>query len=668
MKKEYNTSIVGRLDRQEENMSIQANRKTALYCRLSRDDELQGESNSITNQKKILSQYAKQNGFFQCEFFIDDGYSGTSFDRPKFQNMITRVANGEIGTVIVKDLSRFGRNHLHVGIYTTEFFPKHNVRFIAINDNVDTATTDMETDISIPIKNIINEIYAVDTSRKIKAVYRAKGMEGKHTGSHPLYGYKKDPNDKEKWIIDEEAAKVVKRIYSLVVSGLGPYQIADLLYKEKVYSPSYYMAMNGYGNRINKEFDTPYRWWGTSVQYIIRREEYLGHTVNFKTIKPSFKNKRRYTNKKENMIIFENTHEAIVDKETWEIANSLLSTTRRPSRDGTVNPLTGKLFCGDCGEKLYNSRGIHYPGSGHYETEKKYDNYLCSTYQKHRNECTAHYIRTEDVRELILEALRNISKYIETNEEEFKNIVISARLEEREKNQKESIKKLNIKKKRLEAIDKLFVKLYEDNISGRINDETFNKIAMQYTDEQSNLKVEVEELQEGTEKLQSVNDNTQQFIKTIKTFTDFSNLTTSMINQLIDKILIYQRKKIGRGKFTRQVDIYFNFIGKFEISREDEINADDEKTDDTRYIHKNSRFLPITKYLKEQEREREIELVFSKVEKLVGKKLCKSARKYASYWYPSHDRPMGNAIYNAGYDVEKVDIGNEKILLKNYNK
>lgn len=191
---------------------------------------------------------------------------------------------------------------------------------------------------------------------------------------------------------------------------------------------------------------------------------------------------------------------------------------------------------------------------------------------------------------------------------------------------------------------------------------------MQYTDEQSNLKVEVEELQEGTEKLQSVNDNTQQFIKTIKTFTDFSNLTTSMINQLIDKILIYQRKKIGRGKFTRQVDIYFNFIGKFEISREDEINADDEKTDDTRYIHKNSRFLPITKYLKEQEREREIELVFSKVEKLVGKKLCKSARKYASYWYPSHDRPMGNAIYNAGYDVEKVDIGNEKILLKNYNK
>ena len=223
MKKEYNTNIVGRLDRQEEKMSIQANRKTALYCRLSRDDELQGESNSITNQKKILSQFAKQNGFFQCEFFIDDGYSGTNFDRPEFQNMITRVANGEIGTVIVKDLSRFGRNHLHVGIYTTEFFPKYNVRFIAINDNVDTFTTDMETDISIPIKNIINEIYAVDTSRKIKAVYRAKGLEGKHTGSHAIYGYKKDPDNKDKWIIDEEAAKVVKRIQLLlfVRSGLA---------------------------------------------------------------------------------------------------------------------------------------------------------------------------------------------------------------------------------------------------------------------------------------------------------------------------------------------------------------------------------------------------------------------------------------------------------------
>ena len=197
MKKEYNETIVGSLDRQEEMMSIQANRKTALYCRLSRDDELQGESNSITNQKKMLSQFAKQSGFFQCEFFIDDGYSGTNFDRPEFQNMITRVANGEIGTVIVKDLSRFGRNHLHVGIYTTEFFPKHNVRFIAINDNVDTFTTDMETDISIQIKNIINEIYAVDTSRKIKAVYKAKGLEGKHTGSHAIYGYKKDPDNKE---------------------------------------------------------------------------------------------------------------------------------------------------------------------------------------------------------------------------------------------------------------------------------------------------------------------------------------------------------------------------------------------------------------------------------------------------------------------------------------
>lgn len=668
MKKEYNTSIVGRLDRQEETMSNQANRKTALYCRLSRDDELQGESNSITNQKKILSQFAKQSGFFQCEFFIDDGYSGTNFDRPEFQNMITKVANGEIGTVIVKDLSRFGRNHLHVGIYTTEFFPKHNVRFIAINDNVDTFTTDMETDISIPIKNIINEIYAVDTSRKIKAVYRAKGMEGRHTGSHPLYGYKKDPDNKEKWIIDEEAAKVVKRIYSLVVSGLGPYQIADLLYKEKVYSPSYYMAMNGYGNRVNKEFDTPYRWWGTSVQCIVRREEYLGHTVNFKTIKPSFKDKRRYTNKKENWAIFENTHEAIIDKETWEIANSLLKTTRRQSRKGTVNPLTGKLFCGDCGEKLYNSRGINYKGTGHYKEDVSYDNYICSTYQKHRNECSAHYIRTEVVRQLILEALKDISKYIENNEEEFKNIVISARLEEREKSQKENIKKLKADKSRLAVIDRLFVKLYEDNIGGRINDETFNKIAMQYTEEQKTLNSEILELEEVTEKLQSVSDNTEQFIKTIKNFTDFSVLTTSMINQLIDKIVIYQKQKLKRYKFTQRIDIYFNFIGKFEIEKDDETKEDTyvEKTEDKRYIHKDSRFTPITEYLKEQERE--IEIDFSKVEELIGRKLCKSARKYPSYWYASDDRPMGNAIYNAGYDIVKVDVKKETIRLINYDK
>ena len=526
----------------------------------------------------------------------------------------------------------------------------------------------METDISIPIKNIINEIYAVDTSRKIKAVYKAKGLEGKHTGSHAIYGYKKDPDNKEKWIIDEEAAKVVKRIYSFVVSGLGPYQIADLLYKEKVYSPSYYMAMNGYGNRINKEFDTPYRWWGTTVQYIVRREEYLGHTVNFKTIKPSFKDKRRYTNKKENWAIFENTHEAIIDKETWEIANSLLNTVRRPSREGTVNPLTGKLFCGDCGEKLYNSRGTNHKGTGHYKEDVRYDNYIYSTYQKHRNECSAHYIRTEVVSELILEALKDISKYIENNEEEFKNIVISTRIEEREKSQKEHIKKLQADKNRLAVIDRLFVKLYEDNASGRINDETFNKIAIQYTEEQNTLNSEILELEEVTEKLQSVSDNTEQFIKTIKSFTDFSILTTSMINQLIDRIVIFQKQKLKRYKFTQRIDIYFSFIGKFEIEKEGEIKETEyiEETEDKKYIHKDSRFSPITNYLKEQGRE--VELEFSKVEELIGRKLCKSARKYPGYWYASDNRPMGNAIYNAGYDIVKVDVKKETIKLINYDK
>ncbi|WP_429862073.1 recombinase family protein [Enterococcus faecalis] len=599
---------------------------------------------------------------------MDDGYSGTNFDRPEFQNMITRVANGEIGTVIVKDLSRFGRNHLHVGIYTTEFFPKHNVRFIAINDNVDTFTTDMETDISIPIKNIINEIYAVDTSRKIKAVYKAKGLEGRHTGSHAIYGYKKDPEDKDKWIIDEEAAKVVKKIYSLVVSGLGPYQIADLLYKEQVYSPSYYMAMNGYGNRVNKEFDNPYRWWGTTVQYIVRREEYLGHTVNFKTIIPSFKDKRRYTNKKENWTIFENTHEAIIDKETWEIANSLLNTVRRPSRYGTVNPLTEKLFCGDCGEKLYNSRGTNHKGTGHCKEDVRYDNYICSTYQKHRNECSAHYIRTKVVRELILESLKDISKYIVDHEEEFKNIVISTRLEEREKSQNEHIKKLKADKNRLAIIDRLFVKLYEDNASGRINDETFNKIAIQYTEGQNTLKDEIVALEEVTEKVQNVSDNTEQFIKIIKNFTDFSILTTSMINQLIDKIVIYQKQKLKRYKFTQRIDICFNFIGRFEMGKDDKIKEDTyvEEKEDKKYINKNSRFLQITEYLKGQDRE--IELDFSNVEELIGRKLCKSARKYPGYWYASDNRPMGNAIYNAGYDIVKVDVKKETIKLINYGK
>lgn len=407
---------------------------------------------------------------------------------------------------------------------------------------------------------------------------------------------------------------------------------------------------------------------GTTVQYIVRREEYLGHTVNFKTIKPSFKDKRRYTNKKENWAIFENTHEAIIDKETWEIANSLLNTVRRPSREGTVNPLTGKLFCGDCGEKLYNSRGTNHKGTGHYKEDVRYDNYICSTYQKHRNECSAHYIRTEVVRELILEALKDISKYIENNEEEFKNIVISTRIEEREKSQKEHIKKLQADKNRLAVIDRLFVKLYEDNASGRINDETFNKIAIQYTEEQNTLNSEILELEEVTEKLQSVSDNTEQFIKTIKSFTDFSILTTSMINQLIDRIVIFQKQKLKRYKFTQRIDIYFSFIGKFEIEKEGEIKETEyiEETEDKKYIHKDSRFSPITNYLKEQGRE--VELEFSKVEELIGRKLCKSARKYPGYWYASDNRPMGNAIYNAGYDIVKVDVKKETIKLINYDK
>ena len=335
-------------------MSRQSNQKiTAGYCRLSRDDELQGDSNSIVNQKAILTKYAQDNGFPNLRLYCDDGFSGTNFQRPGFQKMLKDIEAGLVGVVLTKDMSRLGRDYLRVGFYTEMTFPENGVRFIAINDGVDSAKG--ENDFA-PFRNILNEWYAKDTGKKVRAIYRAKGNEGKHTGNHPLYGYLKDPDDPQRWVIDEEAAAVVRRIFNMTIAGKGAYQIADILSAEKVLCPSAYLAGKGVGNYKNRVFPDPYRWWGTTVTYILNRIEYMGHTVNFKTYKRSFREKNRRTAPQEEWKVFENTHEAIIDKMTWDNAQRLKRTIRRGDRNREANPLTGLMYCGTCGAKMYNDR------------------------------------------------------------------------------------------------------------------------------------------------------------------------------------------------------------------------------------------------------------------------------------------------------------------------
>ena len=360
----------------------------------------------------MLTRYARERNFPNVSVYSDDGWSGTNFERPDWKRLISDIEAGKVGIVLVKDLSRVGRDYLRVGFYTEVTFPQNGVRFIAVNNGVDSANQS-ENDFA-PFLNIMNDFYARDTSKKVSAVYRAKGNKGEHTGNHPIYGYLKDPENKQRWIIDEEAAAVVRRIFRMVIDGKGVYQIADILSEEKVLCPSAYLAAKGVGNRRNNKFEDSYRWWGTTVSYILARVEYMGHTVNFKTFKTCYRDKHRKQAPKEDWKIFENTHEAIIDKTTWETAQKLRRTIRRGDRNREPNPLTGLLYCGECGAKMYNERS---DGDAYHKTPK--DNYVCDSHRKKTTSCTIRFIRSEIVRDLILDALRNVATYARANKEDF---------------------------------------------------------------------------------------------------------------------------------------------------------------------------------------------------------------------------------------------------------
>ena len=545
---------------------------TALYERLSRDDEMVGDSNSIVNQKKMLEDYAKQNGYTNIEHFTDDGYSGGSFDRPDWKRMVAGIEDGSIGTVIVKDMSRIGRDYLQVGFYTEVMFTEKEVHFIAIANGVDNQKR--ESSEFAPFLNIMNEWYIRDSSRKVTTVLRARGMEGKHTTNNAIYGYRKSEEDKNQWVIDEEAAEVVRRIYRMSLEGKGPYEIARILSEEQIERPSYYLAKRGLGTcRSNNNTATPYVWRGATVRDILSKPEYMGHTVNFRSYKESYKDKRAKRTPKEDWVIFKNTQEAIVSEEMWNKVQELRKTVRRTDTVGEANPFTGLLYCADCGAKMYNHRGgagraRNWKGELNGKRRPDRDEYNCSTYnlsrQSYDKQCSQHYIRTEVVRKLVLETIKAVSDYVITNEEEFINRIYST---SRDK-QKESIRSLKRKiaqdTKRVNELNMLMKKLYEDNISGKLSDKRFEFMLSEFENEQDTLEISMENAKAEIEKYESDTVRADKFIELVKRYTDFSELTTPMLNEFVEKILVHEAD-YSSGERVQEVEIYLNFIGKFEL-------------------------------------------------------------------------------------------------------
>lgn len=484
-----------------------------------------GDSNSIINQNKMLEDYANKNGYTNIMHFTDDGYSGGSFDRPAWKKLIEGVENNTIDTVIVKDMSRVGRDYLQVGFYTEVMFREKVVHFIADANSVDSNKT--ESAEFAPFLNIMNEWYIRDSSKKIKTVLKSRGMEGEHhTSNHAIYGYRKDKDNPSKWVIDEEAAEIVRHIFQMSLEGNGPYQIAKILTEEKIEGPSYYLAQRGMGNHIsNYNSAEPYLWRGTTVSNILSRQEYMGHTVNFRTYKESYKSKRNKKAPKEDWIIFENTQEAIIDEETFNTVQKLRKVTRRTDSTGKENPLTGLVYCADCGAKMYNHRGK----AGHKrdwlgrKTDKRRspkDEYICSKYNLARTnfqkECLSHYIRSEVLTKLVLETIQEVSEYVKLNEEEFIKKVYSTSKEQQEKTSKILKKRLAKEEKRISEINSLIRKLYEDNVSGKLSNKHFYMMLKDFEKEQAVLEKSIEQAEETLRDFEEDTIRADKFIALVK--------------------------------------------------------------------------------------------------------------------------------------------------------
>jgi site-specific DNA recombinase len=526
---------------------------TALYCRLSRDDELQGDSNSIKNQKAILQKYADDNGFTNTEFFVDDGYSGTNFDRPDWQRLISLVEEGRIGTIIVKDMSRLGRDYLKVGYYTEVLFPGSDIRFIAINNNVDSANQ-QDSDFT-PFLNIINEWYAKDTSKKIRAVFKSKGESGKPLCTNPPYGYIKDPVDKTHWIVDEEAAEVVREAFRLCMQGYGPSQIAKEFTRRRIMNPTAHARKNGINIPDNRGHDDDYVWRGSTIVHMLSRQEYLGHTVNFKTYRKSYKQKKQMKNDPSEWMIFKNTHEAIIEESVFEVVQRIRDGRRRLTPMGEMPLLSGMMFCADCGNKLYQVRGRGW------EHEKEY--FVCATYRKIKGGCSSHQIRNAVVEELLLDGIRRVTAFARDCEEEFVEMVTKKTRSEFDKSMRDSRRELEQAQARIAKLDEIIQRLYEDNIEGKISDERFTKMTANYEAEQQTLEKRVTELKSiMTEEKESAL-NVDHFLSLVRKYTDIKELTAEIIREFVEKIYVYKAERID-GRRVQRIKIVWNCIGEFE--------------------------------------------------------------------------------------------------------
>ena len=525
---------------------------TPLYERLSRDDELQGESNSISNQKQMLEDFARRNGLPNPTHFTDDGISGTRFDRPGFLAMMEEVEAGRVEAIVIKDMSRLGRDYLKVG-QVMEILRQRGVRLIAINDGVDSLKGD---DDFTPFRNIMNEFYARDTSRKIRSVFKSKGMSGKHLTGTVIYGYLWDEK-REHWLVDEEAAEVVRRIFSLTLEGYGPYQIACKLSADRIEIPVVHLARFNEGVNRSKPVKDPYGWGSSTIVNILKKREYLGHTINFKTRK-HFKDKKSHYVSEDEWTIFENTHEAIIDQQTFDLAQKIRSNVRRyPNGWGEAAPLTGLLYCADCGGKMY----VHRTNNG-----KRISQYTCSNYTK--VPCgtlcpTQHRINESAVLTLVSDTLRAIAEYSRNDRTEFIHTVQETQVAQQSADISKKRRRLATAQKRAGELEKLICKIYEDNALGKLPDARYRALDAQYAKEQDALEIEIAELEKAVTGYEQSQKSAEKFIALIDKYENFDTLTNTMLNEFVEKILVHERSRKGSQDTTQEIEIYFNFLGRY---------------------------------------------------------------------------------------------------------
>ena len=528
-------------------------KQTALYCRLSQDDGLDGDSNSIQNQKSILQRFAEDHYFPNPCFYVDDGFSGGNFQRPAFQQMIADMENGEIGIIVTKDLSRLGRNQLHTGLYIEERFPMFGVRYIAINDNVDTENA--ESNDLMPFKNLFNEWFIRDTSRKIRAVQKAKAERGERLGTRAPYGYTKDPETK-KLIIDEEAAAVVKRIFALCAAGNGPSQIARILKKEQVLTPTMY-AYAKYGmTHTGLDTQRPYHWSGDTVADMLENEIYLGNTVNYRFSTRSYKDKRKMEHPREECLVFENTHPAIVSKEVWDIVQQVRKNKRRRTKMDEQNKYSGLVICADCGKTMVLHRA--------HTMSADYNHFTCRTYKKDSEACTAHYIRECILDEIVLEDLRRITVEAREHPQEFAEYLNSKQSAELQKEIRRLEKEKAAMQKRKAELDAIFKKLYEDSVLGRITAEQFQMLSASYTDEQAKLTEALPQRESEIQRLKETVSNTAAFLNKAKRYTDIQELTPELLRLFIQKIVVHEKEVKWSKHAPQTVEIHYADIGCME--------------------------------------------------------------------------------------------------------